>query len=83
MCERIDRLGLTGDHQRLASSWSYADVFADPEQARAAAGMALLLDYGEGDRVLTPQEQQPAREAGFGIGCGSFETMPCVGQSDS
>ncbi len=67
MYDRLDRLGLTGDHQRLASSWSYADVFADPAQARAAAGMALLLGYGEGDRVLTPQEQQTAREAGFGI----------------
>jgi conjugal transfer mating pair stabilization protein TraG len=67
MYDRLDRLGLTGDHQRLASSWSYADVFADPEQARAAAGMALLLGYGEGDRVLTPQEQQTAREGGLGI----------------
>jgi conjugal transfer mating pair stabilization protein TraG len=65
--DRLDRLGLTGDHQRLASSWSYADVFADRDQANAAAGMALLLGYGEGDRQLTPLEQQTAREAGFGI----------------
>jgi conjugal transfer mating pair stabilization protein TraG len=65
--ERIDRLGLTGDHQRLASSWSYADVFADREQAKAAAGMALLLGFGDGGRVLTAQEEQTAREAGFGI----------------
>jgi conjugal transfer mating pair stabilization protein TraG len=70
--DRLDRLGLTGDHQRLASSWSYADVFADREQANAAAGMALLLGYGEGDRQLTPLEQQTAREAGFGILADAF-----------
>jgi conjugal transfer mating pair stabilization protein TraG len=67
LAERIDTLGLTGDHQRLASSWTYAQVFADPAQARAAAGMALLLGYGEGERKLTTQETQLAREAGFGI----------------
>ena len=72
MYDRLDRLGLTGDHQRLASSWSYADVFADRAQANAAAGMALLLGYGEGDRQLTPQEQQTAREAGFGILADAF-----------
>jgi conjugal transfer mating pair stabilization protein TraG len=65
MYDRLDRLGLTGDHQRLAGSWSYAQVFADREQARAAAGMALLLGYGEGERQLTPDEQQAAREAGL------------------
>ena len=64
---RLDSFGLTGDHQRLAGSWSYAQVFADPVQARAAAGMALLLGYGEGERKLTTQEAQLAREAGFGI----------------
>jgi conjugal transfer mating pair stabilization protein TraG len=67
LAERIDTLGLTGDHQRLASSWTYAQIFADPAQARAAAGMALLLGYGEGERTLTAQETQMAREAGFGI----------------
>ena len=64
---RLDSLGLTGDHQRLAGSWRYAQVFADPVQARAAAGMALLLGYGEGERKLTAPEAQLAREAGFGI----------------
>jgi conjugal transfer mating pair stabilization protein TraG len=34
--------------------------------------MALLLGYGEGNRVLTPQEQQTAREAGFGILADAF-----------
>lgn|GEM_PF-3927646 len=53
MYDRLDRLGLTGDHQRLAGSWSYANVFADRDQANAAAGMALLLGYGEGDREPT------------------------------
>jgi conjugal transfer mating pair stabilization protein TraG len=72
MYERIDRLGLTGDHQRLASSWSYANVFADRDQANAAAGMALLLGYGEGERKLSPQEQQTAREGGFGILADAF-----------
>ncbi len=72
MYERIDRLGLTGDHQRLASSWSYADVFADRDQANAAAGMALLLGYGEGDRELSQKEQQTAREGGFGILADAF-----------
>jgi len=47
MYDRLDRLGLIGDHQRLAGSWSYADVFADRDQANAAAGMALLLGYGK------------------------------------
>jgi conjugal transfer mating pair stabilization protein TraG len=70
--DRIDRLGLTGDHQRLAGSWSYAQVFADREQARAAAGMALLLGYGEGERELTADEQQRAREAGLGILADAF-----------
>jgi conjugal transfer mating pair stabilization protein TraG len=72
MYDRLDRLGLIGDHQRLASSWSYADVFADRDQANAAAGMALLLGYGEGDRELTPKEQQTAREGGFGILADAF-----------
>lgn len=72
MYDRIDRLGLTGDHQRLASSWSYSDVFADREQANAASGMALLLGYGEGDRELSPKEQQTAREGGFGILADAF-----------
>ena len=72
MYDRLDRLGLTGDHQRLASSWSYADVFADRDQANAAAGMALLLGYGEGDRELSQKEQQTAREAGFGILADAF-----------
>jgi len=67
LAERIDTLGLTGDHQRLASSWTYAQIFADPAQARAAAGMALLLGYGEGERKLSGQETEMAREAGFGI----------------
>jgi conjugal transfer mating pair stabilization protein TraG len=72
MYDRLDRLGLTGDHQRLASSWSYADVFADRDQANAAAGMALLLGYGEGDRELSQREEQTAREAGFGILADAF-----------
>ena len=72
MYDRIDRLGLTGDHQRLASSWSYSDVFADRDQANAAAGMALLLGYGEGDRELSHKEQQTAREGGFGILADAF-----------
>jgi len=72
MYDRLDRLGLTGDHQRLAGSWSYAGVFADRDQANAAAGMALLLGYGEGDRELTPKEQQMAREGGFGILADAF-----------
>ena len=72
MYDRLDRLGLTGDHQRLASSWSYSDVFADRDQANAAAGMALLLGYGEGDRELSPKEQQTAREGGFGILADAF-----------
>jgi conjugal transfer mating pair stabilization protein TraG len=67
MYDRLDRLGLIGDYQRLAGSWSYANVFADRDQANAAAGMALLLGYGEGERELTPTEQQMAREGGFGI----------------
>jgi conjugal transfer mating pair stabilization protein TraG len=72
MYDRIDQLGLTGDHQRLASSWSYSDVFADRDQANAAAGMALLLGYGEGDRELSSREQQTAREGGFGILADAF-----------
>jgi len=72
MYDRLDRLGLIGDHQRLAGSWSYADVFADRDQANAAAGMALLLGYGEGDRELSPKEQQMAREGGFGILADAF-----------
>jgi conjugal transfer mating pair stabilization protein TraG len=72
MYDRLDRLGLIGDHQRLAGSWSYANVFADRDQANAAAGMALLLGYGEGDRELTTKEQQMAREGGFGILADAF-----------
>jgi conjugal transfer mating pair stabilization protein TraG len=77
--DRIDRLGLTGDHQRLAGSWSYAQVFADREQARAAAGMALLLGYGEGERQLTANEQQGAREAGLGILADAFGSPRTAG----
>jgi hypothetical protein len=42
------------------------------DQANAAAGMALLLGYGEGGRELSPKEQQTAREAGFGILADAF-----------
>ncbi len=79
MYDRLDRLGLTGDHQRLAGSWSYANVFADRDQANAAAGMALLLGYGEGDRALSPQEQQMAREGGFGILSEAFGSPRATG----
>jgi conjugal transfer mating pair stabilization protein TraG len=54
-------------------------VFADPEQARAAAGMALLLGYGEGERTLSAPEEQLAREAGFGILAEAFGAPQAAG----
>ncbi|WP_242518394.1 conjugal transfer protein TraG N-terminal domain-containing protein [Halochromatium roseum] len=63
----IDRLGLTGDHERVASWYNAMGVFANPEQARAAAAMHLLAGYAQPERALSAGERLQAREAAFGI----------------
>ena len=63
----IDRLNLTGDHERVGSWYSAMGVFANPEQARAAAAMHLLAGYARPERELTADERLQAREAAFGI----------------
>ena len=72
LMERLDdtimRMGLVGDHQRLASEWRYADTFSDREQARAAAGLGLLLGYEQpAYRSMDDQEKLAAREEGLRI----------------
>ncbi|MCF7994358.1 MAG: muramidase, partial [Chromatiaceae bacterium] len=63
----IDRLGLTGDHERVASWYNAMGVFANPEQARAAASMHLLAGYAQPERALSAGERLQARETAFGI----------------
>jgi len=63
----IDRLNLTGDHERVASWYNAMGVFANPEQARAAAAMHLLAGYARPERELTADERLQARETAFGI----------------
>ena len=63
----IDRLNLTGDHERVASWYNAMGVFANPEQARAAAAMHLLAGYARPERELSADERLQAREAAFGI----------------
>ncbi|MFW5723972.1 MAG: conjugal transfer protein TraG N-terminal domain-containing protein, partial [Halochromatium sp.] len=63
----IDRLGLTGDHERVASWYNAMGVFANPEQARAAAAMHLLAGYAQPERALSAGERLQARETAFGI----------------
>lgn len=69
----IDRRNLTGDHQRLASSWAYARNMTH-DAARAAAGVALLIGHADGEtlRKFTPLEAQGAKEAGYGILADTF-----------
>jgi conjugal transfer mating pair stabilization protein TraG len=64
----IMRMGLVGDHQRLASEWRYADTVSDREQARAAAGLGLLLGYEQpAYRSMDNQAKLAAREEGLRI----------------
>lgn len=63
----IDRLGLTGDHQRVSDWYGAMGVFANPEQARAAAAMHLLGGYAQPQRALNSEERLQARETAFGI----------------
>ena len=63
----IDRLGLSGDHERVASWYNAMGVFANPEQARAAAAMHLLAGYAQPERALSDGERLQARETAFGI----------------
>ncbi|MEA3643760.1 MAG: muramidase, partial [Lamprobacter sp.] len=63
----IDRLGLTGDHERVASWYNAMGVFANPEQARAAAAMHLLAGFAQPERALSDGERLQARETAFGL----------------
>jgi conjugal transfer mating pair stabilization protein TraG len=66
--DTIMRMGLVGDHQRLASEWRYADTFSDRDQARAAAGLGLLLGYEQpAYRSMDDQATLAAREEGLRI----------------
>jgi conjugal transfer mating pair stabilization protein TraG len=80
--EAIAAMGLTGDLQRLAHEWRYARNFADPEQARAAAGMALLLGYEQPSfRTLDQGERTRAQSAGLAL-LGATFGGPRVGEAD-
>jgi conjugal transfer mating pair stabilization protein TraG len=63
----IDRLNLSGEHERVTSWYNAMGVFANPEQARAAAAMHLLAGYAKPERQLSADERLQAREAAFGI----------------
>jgi conjugal transfer mating pair stabilization protein TraG len=76
----ILRMGLVGDHQRVASEWRYAETFADHAQARAAAGLGLLLGYEQPTyRSLDEEETLRAREAGLQILTSAFGGKSPVG----
>ncbi|MFZ0789194.1 MAG: TraG domain-containing protein, partial [Chromatiaceae bacterium] len=71
----IDQRHLTGDLQRLSSSWAYARNLGRDE-ADAAAGVALLIGHAEGrtSSTFTPAEEQGAKEAGYSILADTFAT---------
>ena len=72
--QQIARYNLDGDVQYETHRLLAGGVTADPEQARAMAGMGLLLGHADGERVrgMTPGERASAKEAGMEILSGLF-----------
>lgn len=67
--QAIDRFGLSGDAARQADGLLAGGVVGDPVQARAIAGMGLLLGFYGGARTqtMTPTERQQAETAAMRI----------------
>ncbi|WP_295623189.1 conjugal transfer protein TraG N-terminal domain-containing protein [uncultured Lamprocystis sp.] len=72
--QQIARYNLDGDVQYETHRLLAGGVTADPEQARAMAGMGLLLGHADGERVrsMTAGERASAKEAGMEILSGLF-----------
>jgi conjugal transfer mating pair stabilization protein TraG len=69
MDQKIARYGLEGDVQRETNLLMAGGVTADRAQARAMAGMGLLLGYTDGERprTMAADEQLAAKEDGMAI----------------
>ncbi|HYN79424.1 MAG TPA: lytic transglycosylase domain-containing protein [Lamprocystis sp. (in: g-proteobacteria)] len=72
--QQIARYNLDGDVQYETHRLLAGGVTADPDQARAMAGMGLLLGHAAGERVrgMTAGERASAKEAGMEILSGLF-----------
>lgn len=66
---QIARHGLEGDVQYATQQLLAGGVTADPDQARAIAGMGLLLGHTHGQRAaaMSAEERATAKEAGMEI----------------
>lgn len=64
--QTLDKYGLRGDAQRLASQWKAAGWISNGDQAYAAAGMSLLTGFSSPSyRTLNSQQTQNAEIAGY------------------
>jgi conjugal transfer mating pair stabilization protein TraG len=67
--QTIDRFGLAGDTARQADALLAGGIVGDHQQARAIAGMGLLLGFYDGTRTATmrTEDKQHAEQAAHGI----------------
>uniref|UniRef100_UPI0025FD6471 peptidoglycan DD-metalloendopeptidase family protein n=1 Tax=uncultured Thiodictyon sp. TaxID=1846217 RepID=UPI0025FD6471 len=87
--EKLDRTiasyNLDGDRDDAAQRLLVGGVTADPDQARAIAGMGLLLGHTDGPRArgMTAAERAGAKEAGMEILASEFNFQAPQGISPS
>ena len=67
--QAIERFGLAGDVARQADALRAGGVVGDPAQARAMAGMGMLLGQYGGERAdaMSPDDRQQAEGAAMGV----------------
>jgi conjugal transfer mating pair stabilization protein TraG len=67
--QTLERFGLSGDVARQADGLLAGGVVGHPVQARAIAGLGLLLGFYGGSRAdtLTPHEKEQAHAAAMGL----------------
>jgi conjugal transfer mating pair stabilization protein TraG len=72
--QQIARYNLDGDVQYETHRLLAGGVTADPAQARAMAGMGLLLGHADGERIrgMTADDRTSAKEVGLEILSGLF-----------
>jgi conjugal transfer mating pair stabilization protein TraG len=81
----ISSYNLDGDRDAAAQRLLVGGVTADPDQARAIAGMGLLLGHTDGQRAsgMTPGERAGAKAAGMEILASEFNFQAPQGISPS
>ncbi|WP_445366592.1 conjugal transfer protein TraG N-terminal domain-containing protein [Methylomonas sp. BW4-1] len=71
--QTLDKYGLRGDTQRLASQWKAAGWISNGDQAYAAAGMSLLTGFSSPSyRTLDSQQSRQAEIAGYQLLADTF-----------